>query len=106
MLAEFTIKHIEARQIEPPMQRGERCGQVAAGKWQMKAIDVEMNYIEVIRALENALEHRNNAARRAPACNGIEPDGAFANGNELGARGGISAGKQRHVMPLPYQLFG
>jgi len=32
------------------MQRGERCARVAAGKWQMKAIDVEMNYIEVIRS--------------------------------------------------------
>src|SRR5438105_11319271 len=99
MLIEFTIKHIEARQIEPAMQRSKRCAGMAAGKGQMKAIDVEMDHIEIIGALENALEHRNMQRDRLRHA-WIEPDGAFANGNEFGARGGIPAGKQCHVMPL------
>ena len=86
MLAEFAIKRIEARQIEPAMQRGQRGAGVAARERQMEAVDVEMDHVEIVGALENLLEH-HHVQRDGLGRARVEPYRALAHRDELGARG-------------------
>src|SRR5438045_8303011 len=65
---------------------------------------MKMDYIEIIRSLENLLQHKNMMRHRVDGI--AQPQGPFATRHQLGRSDGIAAGKKRHPFSAANQFLG
>ena len=95
----------EVGQVEPAVERRHRGSGDSAQQRELHEVDVEVQDVEVLRALADLLQHQQ-VVRQRIAHRRVEAErggGAF---DQPGARLGIAAGEEGDVVALRHQLLG
>jgi hypothetical protein len=87
------------------MQSGNRSVRAGAKHRVLEQVDMEMQDIELLGALAHRFHHQQVIGNRV-AHAGIETQGNFAAGHQLGRRARVAAGEKSHVVTLSDQLLG
>ena len=96
-VVEAQIEREQIGQVLAAVQRGDSAARDRPEQREMELIDMEMQDVEVVGALADAIEHQHVIGDRI-ADAGVEPQRLGHAGHEIGRRDRIAAREQRHVM--------
>jgi hypothetical protein len=92
-------------EVEPAVQGGDERRRLAGKDRERIVVEVEMQHVELVRALTHSFEHRH-VQRHGVAHPPVEPESLRPDRLEPGPRRRIAAGEQRHLMPQRHQFLG
>ena len=104
-VVEAQIEREQIGQVLAAVQRGDSAACDRPEQREMELIDMEMQDVEVVGALADAIEHQHVIGDRI-ADAGVEPECLGHAGHEIGRRDRIAAREQRHVMAEANQFLG